>query len=853
MGNVAGVSAGDRVGPYEILSSIGAGGMGEVWKARDTRLERIVALKFSQAQFSERFEHEARAIAGLNHPNIAQIFDVGDNYLVMEFVEGTALRGQEDVRKLLDIAVQIADGLAAAHAAGIIHRDLKPDNILITRDRRVKILDFGLAKRQLAVATEATRTLSLTHPGTVVGTVAYMSPEQARGRELDYRSDQFSFGLILYELATGKRAFRRDSDAETMTAIIRDDVEPLPHALPAPVRWTIERCLSKDPDQRYDSTRDLYRELRQTRDGLSQTLGLPAVTVAAAPRARLRWLGAAAVVTAVAAGALLGGWFQSLRQIATPAWAGVRLGGPVVALAPRVSPDGQMLALLTLVDGQTQVAIMKPDGGSWNVLTHDVTNGSATNVAWARDGSRLFFDRFWERPAGVYSIPPLGGEPTLLLEDGWAPQPLPDGSLIVLKRTPRGHDEAFRFWPDSGRSEPLPAYLEPFDSGPPLRAFPDGKELVFIGATEEAGVEYGTQPYILELATRKSRRLDPHAPVDKLDFQLGIPLAPTADGQGVLMLGRQQNSFELIRVERNGKPGHTPVLSFANGLPPFYTDVAANGSIYVDSAEMTPSISRFTVGGKFIADSAAPAPAGNRVLVLKDGRVLITAPLAGNLRLLCGMPGKDFRLFLQGDAREASYASLVNTDEVAVLLGPPGKRRIGFASVRNGVLRREIPVPGGNATALAVSSSLQTVYYVARDTVYSMPESGGPPVRLTEGEDLAIDPAGRMLLVQTSRGMERVHLPSAAAEPIVLPSGVRLATSNLSPSAIDQRGRILLNVVVPQDFAYKAAIVDGKTVTLISPDIPGDKLVPGWTPEADIISVHDVLRSEVWRFSRVAK
>ncbi|MBV8728876.1 MAG: serine/threonine-protein kinase [Acidobacteriia bacterium] len=378
---MAGVSAGDRVGPYEILSSIGAGGMGEVWKARDTRLERIVALKFSQAQLSKRFEHEARAIAGLNHPNIAQIFDVGDNYLVMEFVEGTALRGQEDVRKLLDIAVQIADGLAAAHAAGIVHRDLKPDNILITRDRRVKILDFGLAKRQLDLATEATRTLSLTHPGTVVGTVAYMSPEQARGRELDYRSDQFSFGLILYELATGKRAFRRDSDVETMTAIIRDDVEPLPHALPAPVRWTIERCLSKDPDQRYDSTRDLYRELRQTRDGLSQTLGLPAVTVAAAPRARLRWLGAAAVVTAVAAGALLGGWFQSLRQIATPAWAGVRLGGPVVALAPRVSPDGQMLALLTLVDGQTQVAIMKPDGGSWNVLTHDITNGSATNVA----------------------------------------------------------------------------------------------------------------------------------------------------------------------------------------------------------------------------------------------------------------------------------------------------------------------------------------------------------------------------------------------------------------------------------------------------------------------------------------
>ena len=423
------------------------------------------------------------------------------------------------------------------------------------------------------------------------------------------------------------------------------------------MRWTIERCLFKDPDQRYDSTRDLYRELRQTRDGLSQTLGLPAPTVAAAPPTRLRWPWAAAAVTAVAAGALLGGWSGRLRHMAARAWARVRLGGPVVALAPRVSPDGQMLALLTLVDGQTQVAIMKPDGGSWNVLTHDTTNGSATNVAWARDGSRLFFDRFWERPAGVYSIPPLGGEPALLLEDGWAPQPLPDGSLVVLKRTPRGHDEAFRFWPDSGRSEPLPAYLERSDSGPPLRAFLDGKELVFIGATEEAGIESGPQPYILDLATRKSpgsirKRLSTGS-----SFSLGIhctdsgrPWRPDA--------GEATNSFELIRVDRNGKPGHTRVLSFANGLPPFYTDVALDGSIYMDSAEMTPSISRFTVGGRFIADSGAPAPAGNRVLLLNDGRVLITAPLAGHLRLLCGIPGKDFRPFLQGDAREAAYAPL---------------------------------------------------------------------------------------------------------------------------------------------------------------------------------------------------
>ena len=842
--SMAGRSAGDRVGPYALLSVAGAGGMGEVWRARDTRLDRIVALKFAQAQFSERFAREAHAIAALNHPNIAQIYDVGENYLVMEFVEGEPVRAPEDARRLLDIAVQIADGLAAAHSAGIVHRDLKPGNILVTRDRRVKILDFGLAKRQAAAAGDATRTLTVTDPGTVVGTVAYMSPEQASGRELDHRSDQFSFGLVLYELAARRRAFERGSAAETMTAIIREEAEPLPPEIPAPLRWTIERCMAKDPDQRYDSTRDLYRELRQTRDRLSQTLALPPAD-GNVQRTVSRWLWAATIVIAVAAGGLVGSWWLSLRRTETPMWAGTRLGGPVVAFSPRLSPDGQMLALLALIGRQTQVAIMKADGGSWNILTQDTSNGSVVNVSWARDGSRLFFDRFWERASGVYSIPPLGGEPTPLLDDGWAPQALPDGSLVVLKRTPRGHDQVFRFWPESGRTEPLPAYLGLFDSGPPFRAFADGKEIVFIGATEEAGLDGGAQTYILNLATRKSRRLDPQAPVDRIEFQLGIPLAPTPDGRAFLMLGREQNSFELIRVQRSGRAGHVPVLSFSNGKPPFYVDAAPDGSIYLDSADMTPSISRFAVSGRLISESPGPPPLKSMVLPLADGRLLIMAPFGGNSQILSGKIGTDFRPFLQADAGEVAYASPVGADEVMLLLGHPGKRLIAFASVRNGVLRREVPVPGGDATAVAYSPGLKTIYYAAEDTIYSMPDTGGTPARVAEGDDLAVDPAGRMLVIHNSRGISRMQLPSGAAEPIVLPIGMRLATVNLSASAIDRNGRILLCVVTPQDFDYKPAIVNGRTITVIPTDRRGDNLVPGWTPDGDIIAVHDTLRSEV--------
>jgi eukaryotic-like serine/threonine-protein kinase len=202
---------GDKLGAYEILALIGAGGMGEVYKARDPRLNRIVAIKVSKAAFSQRFEREALAAAALNQPNICHIYDVGPNYLVMEFVDGAPIAPTDDVPTLLDQAIQIADGMAAAHALGITHRDLKPSNILLTRQGHVKILDFGLAqvtKDPGAAEPDATLPMSLTDPGTAIGTVAYMSPEQARGQKVDARSDLWSLGVILYEMATRTRPFQ---------------------------------------------------------------------------------------------------------------------------------------------------------------------------------------------------------------------------------------------------------------------------------------------------------------------------------------------------------------------------------------------------------------------------------------------------------------------------------------------------------------------------------------------------------------------------------------------------------------------------------------------------------------------
>jgi len=255
------LSFGDKLGPYEILAPIGAGGMGQVYRAHDSRLNRDVAIKVSAAQFSERFEREAKAIAALNHSNICQVYDVGPNYLVMELIEGTPLKGHLALDQALRYAAQICDALDAAHKKNITHRDLKPANILVTASG-VKLLDFGLAKTAVAsVPGGGTETMALTEAGAVMGTPAYMSPEQAKGEEVDARSDIFSFGVVLYEMLSGRRAFARNSSVETMSAILKD--EPAALDAPSQVSEIVMRCLRKSSKDRFQTVSDVRKALDQ--------------------------------------------------------------------------------------------------------------------------------------------------------------------------------------------------------------------------------------------------------------------------------------------------------------------------------------------------------------------------------------------------------------------------------------------------------------------------------------------------------------------------------------------------------------------------------------------------------------
>ncbi|MGA8432704.1 MAG: protein kinase [Candidatus Sulfotelmatobacter sp.] len=281
------LTSGTKLGSFELIELLGAGGMGEVYRARDSRLDRIVAIKILPAAFSadperlHRFELEARSASALNHPNIVTIYELGQDgpchYIAMELVEGKTLRellgsGLLPMRKAIEIAAQVADGLTKAHEAGITHRDLKPENLMVSQDGFVKILDFGLAKLAPHRARRSDlHNVSTSHStdGLVLGTVGYMSPEQVNGLELDFRSDQFSLGLVLYEMITGNRAFHRSTAAETLVAVLREQAEPIGRQnrdAPAPLCWVIERCMAKEPEKRYTSTRDLALELAAIRD-----------------------------------------------------------------------------------------------------------------------------------------------------------------------------------------------------------------------------------------------------------------------------------------------------------------------------------------------------------------------------------------------------------------------------------------------------------------------------------------------------------------------------------------------------------------------------------------------------------
>jgi eukaryotic-like serine/threonine-protein kinase len=502
--------------------------MGEVFRARDTRLNRSVALKLLSEDFAfdrnrlKRFEQEARVVSGLNHPNVVTVFEIGDAdgqpYIAMELVEGQTLRqqlkpGGLPLRKLLDVGIQVAEGLARAHEAGIVHRDLKPENVMVTADGIVKILDFGLAKLtrspiERGAGTEDGTLPLPTQPGVLLGTVRYMSPEQASGAVADFRSDQFAFGSLMYEMATGHAAFQKPTTVDTLASIMHDEPEPLSRAnprIPAPLRWIVERCLAKDPRDRYASTQDLARDLESLRLHLSEA-SLSGMELLARPsrRRRIRTAILAGVAALVLAAAALWG----ARRIATPPpplrfqQLTFRRGG---IWSARFAPDGQTIVYGASWEGKPlelyEARIGSPESRSLGLRADIQSISKAGDLAVRLAGpyGPMLWDPHFETTVRdprllfgtLAQVALAGGAPRELLDGvmwaGWGP----DGKSLAVIR-------------DAGKTErleyPIGTVLyenEPWINYP--KVSPDGKTIAFENLRSLVIVRPGDEPKPLEV------------------------------------------------------------------------------------------------------------------------------------------------------------------------------------------------------------------------------------------------------------------------------------------------------------------------------------------------------------------
>jgi serine/threonine protein kinase len=592
---------GALVGPYQIEGPLGKGGMGEVYRARDNRLGRAVALKFLSGAMAaspstrERFRREAQAISTLNHPNVCTVYDIGEQdgrpFLVMELMEGQTLKARIAERpfsndQLLAIMIPMLEALEAAHGAGIVHRDIKPANVFLTRQGPVKILDFGLAKSAGEPVATAVQVDSLTAPGTTVGTISYMSPEQARGQTVDARTDLFACGVVLYEMATGTLPFASDSLAGTIEAVLTRAPRPareLRRDLLPEIERAIDRALEKDPQARYQSAADMRADLLRSRRVL-ESLSAPVVN----PPHQRRWKGLAAAGGAVALIAIAAGWYFGVhkRPVTSPSEYVQLTDFSDSAAAPALSPDGRMVTFFRsgspfLSRGQIYVKVL-PDGQSTQI-TNDASE--KYNLVFTPDGSRVAYtalareDSSWD----TWTVPVTGGSPTRFMKNAAGLSWMGDGRVlfsevmagtvlhmgIVSSEESRAGERAIYFpdhvrgmahysYPSPGRKSILvvemdgtgawlPCRLLPADGGSKGREVgpsgaciaagwsPDGKWMYFNAAVNGAA-NVAASPFLLRGATHLWRQRFPDGAAEQITFgpgeEQGLAVAP--DGKALI-------------------------------------------------------------------------------------------------------------------------------------------------------------------------------------------------------------------------------------------------------------------------------------------------------------------------------
>jgi serine/threonine-protein kinase len=574
------LTPGTRLGPYEITAPLGAGGMGEVYKARDTRLNRLVAVKVSNEQFSERFESEAHAVAALNHSNICTLHDVGPNYLVMEYIEGTPLQGPLPVEQALKYAIQICDALDAAHKKGIIHRDLKPANILVTKTG-VKLLDFGLAKtvRGAKPPDERTLTMALTAKNEIVGTLYYMSPEQlqaqATGLEVDARSDIFSFGLVLYEMLAGKRAFEGATPASVIAAIMERPAPSVAGAPPALDR-VLKTCLAKDPDDRWQTVRDLKRELEWIAGAPAEAA---AAQTAAAHHGFLPWVAAGALALIAAASSWIA--YRSMRPPELK---------PLVRLEVDLGHD----VLLGAVGGSD--VIISPDGARiaylsrGHLFTRRLDQPSATELAVAQGATSPFFspDGQWigfTANAKLRKVSVEGGAEVVLCDAGssytgndWGE----DGTIVMALRPSTG---LFRVSAAGGAPVPITQLQGEERTHRWPQILPGGKAILFTAQNSIVGYD-DASIQVVTLADRHTKTVQRGGTFGRYVAVSGDKGYLTYVNRGTLFAV----PFDPVKLETSGSPVPVlPQISYSSQFGSAKLSFSRTGTLVYRSSDLDTS------------------------------------------------------------------------------------------------------------------------------------------------------------------------------------------------------------------------------------------------------------------------